>query len=238
MKYDTRRIICYACVHLPYQHPDTIPFLTHVRDIVDPTLWINGGDEVDFHQLSYHESSNEAVGAEQERSQAYNYMQEFYRLSEGAPTLVLASNHGSMVWRKAKSNNIPKHFIKSYEDVWGAPKEWRWVTKATLTLPNGQRCRFAHQMSVNMLTASQNLGMNAVGAHHHNQLGFRYWNNGIEQMFGGHMGCLVDQDSIAMEYSNANIKQSVLGCVAIIDSEPVVFPMHLDENRRWIGRGK
>lgn len=209
-----------------------------MRDIVQPTLWIHGGDEVDFHQLSYHESSPDLPSAETERSQAYNFMQEFYRLSSSAPTIVLASNHGSMVWRKSKTNGIPKHFIKPYEEVWDAPPSWKWVTRATLTLPDGTRCRFAHQMSTNMLTASQNLGMSAIGAHHHNQLGVRFWNNGENQLFGGNMGCLVDQQSLAMAYSNANIKQCVLGCLAIINSEPVVFQMKLDKDKRWVGRVK
>ena len=32
---------------------------------------------------------------------------------------IIESNHGSLVWRKAKTNGIPRQYIKSYNDVLG-----------------------------------------------------------------------------------------------------------------------
>jgi hypothetical protein len=48
-------------------------------------------------------------------------------------------------------------------------------------------------------------------------------------------GCLVDDNALAFNYNNVNIKRPIVGTGLIIDSHPVLEPMLLDFEGRWYG---
>ncbi len=230
---DNSRILFISDMHIPYHHPSTFDFLKHLKQKYNPTRVICLGDECDQHSLSYHESDPDLYSAGHELEISLPFIRE---LEELFPKMdILESNHGSLIWRKAKTNGIPKHYIKSYQDVLGVGDGWKWHFDMTIDLPDGSQCYVHHGKSPDVLKLSQQMGMSAVQGHYHTDLGARYWANPNGLYFGMQCGCLIDRESYAFAYSNVNIKKQLIGTGLIIDSLPVVEPMILRPDGRWKG---
>lgn len=232
--YDNSRILLISDMHIPYHHQDTIPFLLHLKEKYRPTRVICLGDEVDGHALSFHDSDPDLPSAGDEIRQALPVIAELFKIFPKMD--ILESNHGSLVWRKAKVFGIPKHYIKSYNEVLGVDSGWKWSFDLTVDLPNGQKCYMHHGKTSNIIQLSQQMGMNASQGHYHETFKIDYWGNSTGLYWGMQCGCLIDDDKLAFNYNNVNIKRPIIGTGLIIDSIPVLEPMILDKEGRWIGR--
>lgn len=232
VKEDNSRILFISDLHIPFHHQDSFDFLRYLKQKYNPTRVICLGDELDKHSLSYHEHDPNGYSAGHELNASIPYIKE---LEEIFPQMdIIESNHGSLVWRKAKTNGIPKHYIKSYNDVLGVGEGWNWNFDLTLTLPNGQQCYIHHGKSSDVLKLSQTSGMNAVQGHFHERFKIDYWANSNDLYWGMQCGCLIDDDQYAFNYNNVNIKRPIIGTGLIIDSIPVLEPMVLDSKGDWI----
>ena len=231
---DNSRILFISDMHIPYHHKDLIPFLKHLKAKYNPTRVICLGDELDQHSLSFHDSDPDLPNAGDEIRRALPVIKEVFELF---PVMdIIESNHGSLVWRKAKTNGIPKHYIKTYNDVLGVDDGWKWSFDLTLTLPNGQKCYVHHGKSSDVVKLGQQMGMHAVQGHYHNTFKIDYWGNPTGLYFGMQCGCLVDDSSLAFSYNNVNIQRPVIGTGLIIDGVPILEAMILDKNGDWIGK--
>lgn len=229
---DNSRILFISDMHIPYHHVDTIAFLKHLKAKYNPTRVICLGDELDKHALSYHDSDPDLPSAGDELKKSLPVIKELFEIF---PTMdIIESNHGSLVWRKAKTFGIPKHYIKSYNDVLGVDGGWKWSFDLTVNLPNGQKCYVHHGKTSNVIQLSQQMGMCAVQGHFHESFKIDYWGNPTGLYWGMQCGCLIDDDSLAFNYNNVNIKRPLIGTGLVIDSMPVLEPMVLDSSGRWI----
>ena len=229
---DNSRILFISDMHIPYHHVDTIAFLKHLKAKYNPTRVICLGDELDKHALSYHDSDPDLPSAGDELKKSLPVIKELFEIF---PTMdIIESNHGSLVWRKAKTFGIPKHYIKSYNDVLGVDGGWKWSFDLTVNLPNGQKCYVHHGKTSNVIQISQQMGMCAVQGHFHESFKIDYWGNPTGLYWGMQCGCLIDDDSLAFNYNNVNIKRPLIGTGLVIDSMPVLEPMVLDSSGRWI----
>jgi hypothetical protein len=229
---DNSRILFISDMHIPYHHQDTIAFLKHLKAKYNPTRVICLGDEIDGHALSFHDSDPDLPSAGDEIRRSLPVVQEVYKLFPEMD--IIESNHGSLVWRKGKANGIPKHYIKSYNEVLGVGTGWKWSYDLTITLPNGQMCYVHHGKSSDVVKLGQQMGMSAVQGHYHNTFKVDYWGNPTGLYFGMQCGCLVDDDSLAFSYNNVNIQRPVIGTGLIINSQPVLEAMILNSSGRWV----
>ena len=110
--------------HEPFCHPDYRDFCYDVFDRFGISEIIHIGDEVDNHALSYHENSTEALDVVREGELAQEQMNEWYKTFPNVKVCV--GNHSALPFRKATSTGIPKRFLKTYEEIWEAPKGWEW----------------------------------------------------------------------------------------------------------------
>ena len=230
---DNSRILLISDMHIPYHHEDTIAFLTHLKAKYNPTRVICLGDELDKHALSYHDSDPDLPSAGDELKKSLPVIQELFKIFPKMD--IIESNHGSLVWRKAKTFGIPKHYIRSYNDVLGVDGGWKWSFDLTVTLPNGQKCYIHHGKTSNVIQLSQQMGMCAVQGHFHESFKIDYWGNPTGLYWGMQAGCLIDDDALAFNYNNVNIKRPVIGTGLIINSMPVLEPMVLDSSGKWVG---
>lgn len=230
---DNSRILFISDMHIPYHHVDTIAFLKHLKAKYNPTRVICLGDELDKHALSYHDSDPDLPSAGDELKKSLPVIQELFEIF---PTMdIIESNHGSLVWRKAKTFGIPKHYIKSYNDVLGVDGGWKWSFDLTINLPNGQKCYVHHGKTSNVIQLSQQMGMCAVQGHFHESFKIDYWGNPTGLYWGMQCGCLIDDDTMAFNYNNVNIKRPIIGTGLVIDSMPILEPMILNSEGRWVG---
>jgi hypothetical protein len=221
--HDNSRILLISDMHIPYHHKGLLPFLDGLKTRYDPTRVICVGDELDKHALSFHDSDPDldSAGKELERS-----LPVVAALKQMFPKMdIVDSNHGSMVYRKAKANGIPRRYIKSYNEVLGVDLGWKWHMDLTLQLPDGQWVYFHHGKSAEAVKVSQAMGMNHVCGHYHESFGIKYWANPLGNFWGMNIGCLIDDSSLAFAYNNVNIKRPVIGTGLIIDGVPILEAM-------------
>lgn len=230
--------ILHLCdTHAPYSHPDLIPFLTAVKEHYQPSRVIHGGDEVDCHALSFHDSDPALDAAGPELHKARKSIAELHALFPEMQ--ILHSNHGSLVYRRALKAGIPAECLKSYREILfpdGGGQGWSWHDKVRVTLPNGEQVQFQHQCSGDVIAAAAHERASLVLAHEHSKYQIVYSASRAALYFGMYGGCLLDADSLAFAYGKVYPKKPIIGCSVIIDSQPVLVPMLLSKGGRWTGR--
>lgn len=233
-KVDNSRILLISDLHIPYHHPDALDFLQHLKDKYNPTRVICLGDEMDKHALSFHDSDPDLPSAGDELRMSLPVIA---KLKEMFPVMdILESNHGSLLYRKAHAFGIPKHYLKSYNDVLGVDDNWKWYYDITVDLPNGNKCYLHHGKSSNVTKTSQTMSMCSAAGHFHETFKIEYWGNPISLYWAMQCGCLIDDKSYAFNYNNVNLKRPIIGTGLIIDSMPILEPMVLDKEGRWVLR--
>ncbi len=233
-EHDNSRILLISDLHVPYHHPDALEFLQYLVDKYEPTRVICLGDEVDHLALSYHEKETDAPSAIDELKMALPVIKELEKMF---PVMdILDSNHGSLAYRKAKTAGIPKHYLKSYADVLQVGDGWKWHFDMVIDLPHGSSCYLHHGKSSNITKTSQAMSMCAVAGHYHNTFKVEYWANPKGLYWAMQCGCLIDDRSFAFNYNNVNLHRPLIGTGLIIDGLPVLEPMVLDKNGRWVLR--
>lgn len=229
--HDNSCILVISDMHIPYHHPDTFDFLEYLKRKYNPTRVICVGDELDKHSLSYHDSDPDLPSAGDELKRSLPFIHRLYGMFPKMD--ILESNHGSLVWRKAKTHGIPRHYIKSYQEVLGIGEGWNWYFDITVELPDGNLCYFHHGKTNDVLRLSQSMGMCAVQGHYHERFKIDYWGNPNGLYWGLQVGCLIHDDSYAFSYNNTNLKRPVIGTAVIVDGHPILEPMVLDKNGKW-----
>ena len=222
---DNSRVLVISDMHIPYNHPGTVDFLGELKERYSPTRIVCVGDELDKHAMSFHDSDPDldSAGVELEKSRKI-----IKQIEDMFPKMdLIDSNHGSMVHRKAKHHGIPRHYIKSYNDVLGVGTGWKWHYDLTIMLPDGKPVYFHHGKAADGLKLSQSMGMSVVQGHYHEKFTTAYWANSLGLYFSMQVGCLIDDDSLAFAYNNTNLKRPIIGTGAIIDGFPVLEPMLL-----------
>lgn len=230
----------YHCIlhipdqHEPYAHPDALDFLAAVKAAFPVDLVVNAGDEADGHAISFHDSDPnlDSAGAELEKAKARLELQHKIFPEE----LVCSSNHGSLVYRKAKVHGIPAQMIKSYRNILfpehGAPR-WSWADSWLVQTPLGP-VMFRHSSS-NPLGDAAHSRCNLMVGHAHTKLEVQYTESTDFMYWGATGGCLIDRDSPAFAYATG-AKKAAIGCTVILEGRPMIIPMVRDQNNRWIGR--
>lgn len=233
-KLDTRRILNISDQHAPFQHPDMLRFLSAIKKKYKPTLIINGGDEVDAHSLSFHDSDMDLPSAGDELIQASRVLKDLEKLFP--KMILLDSNHGSLALRKMKHNGIPIKYLATPHQIYGVSKKWQWVNDLTLTLPNGSKVYFCHGMTKQGIKLAAQRGTNVVQFHYHTEFRVDYIGNPNSLLWSLQSGCLIDRKSLAFAYDKLNLNRPIIGTSMIIDSKPILIPMTLNSKGRWIGK--
>lgn len=226
-------VLCISDLHLPYVHDDWIHFLKALKKKYPIDRVILLGDELDKHAMSFHDSDPDLFSAGDELRKSIDYLQPLYKMFPKAD--ILESNHGSMVYRKGKAHGIPRHYLKSYNDVLEAPKGWRWHNELVIKLPNGQECYFHHGRGADVLKVSQEMSMNVVQGHYHNKFVINYWSNPKNLYWGMNVGCMIDDSSLAFAYNKNIVKRPIIGHGIIINGQPKLLPMIKKRTGGWSG---
>ena len=229
----SKSILVISDLHCPYEHPDAVRFLKACKDKYKPDTIVCIGDEADFHALSYHESNPDLLSAGDELQKAVEHLKPIYKLFP--KTIVIESNHGSMVLRKALTGGIPSRAIRSYNEVLIAPKGWTWVPEIILQTELGP-VYFCHGKSPTPGKLASQYGMSTVEGHYHEKSQFHYIGTPERLMFGLHTGCLANDKSLALQYNKINPKRPIVSIAVIINGVPQIVPMVLSKNYRWIGK--
>lgn len=228
-----RNILNIGDYHAPANHPDAIPFLRAVAKAYGPfDLVVQNGDEADHAGLSYHDKNPDYDSAGQELAKAKRELAKLWALFPKME--IIESNHGSLLYRKALTHGIPKHALRTYNELLAAPKSVRWHQDLTIHTPLG-RIYFHHGKTSQVGKLSKNMSMSAVQGHYHSLFYIYYWANPNGIYWDMNAGCLVDDTSMAMAYNKTTLPRPIVGCAVIRNGMPHLIPMVLNKNGRWGG---
>ena len=227
-----KSILIISDTHFPYHHPDTICFLKMLKQKYRPDKVVHIGDELDFHAISFHPSDPDLFSSGHELKEAIKYVGQLHKIFPRMD--ILESNHGSMVYRKMKFHGIPMDVVRSYKNVLGVEDDWQWHFDLTLKMSDGNKVYFCHGKTGAHGRLSQSMGMSTVQGHYHEKFEVIYWANPNGLYFDVRVGCLANDKSLAMAYNNTNLKRPIMGCAVIVDGQPKLCPMILNERGRWI----
>ena len=188
------------------------------------------GDEVDKHGLSFHDSDSELPSAGDELTLS---QERIVGWSKAFPTLkLLESNHGSLIYRRAKHHGIPLEYFKPLKEVYNTPK-WSWHEHIILKTKKGN-VYLCHGKAGPYQKLAKEVGCSAVQGHFHGKFEITWSNSVFHQRFNMFTGCGVSRESLAMAYGKNNIPQPMLGCGRVDgDGIPHLHKMNLNSNNRW-----
>jgi UDP-2,3-diacylglucosamine pyrophosphatase LpxH len=230
-----QRTMIISDMHAPYHHPDTIAFLVAVRDTYRINDTVSVGDEVDQHALSFHEHNPDLPSAGEELAMAREFLDQ---LEKEFPKIEFAeSNHGSLIYRKAVANGIPKGMLKTYNEIYDK-KQWKWKPEILRELKHGTiPMIIRHSFCQNTASALKMSGGACVIQGHYHSISEITWLQTVRgRIFGMTVGCLIDDKALSFTYNKTQPKRPVIGCGVVIDGNPVLIPMWLDARGRWTGK--
>jgi hypothetical protein len=226
-------ILVISDQHFPFQHPDTLSFLTAIKNQFKPNVVVNIGDEIDNHCISFHDSDpDQPFSPSSELEKAVWQLSALYELFPECH--VMESNHGSLYYRKGKAHGLPRGLFKSYNEILSAPSGWKWMPELILETLMGKVC-FAHGHKKNSLANSKDRAMSYVQGHHHSTFDIQYWANSEQLFFGMTVGCLIDNKQMTFNYNKIFQAKPIIGCGLILDGLPCLMPMRLNNEGKWIG---
>jgi len=230
------RVLIIPDLHIPYHHIDSFNFLKAIKEkYLDGHNYgvINLGDEIDGHCISFHDNDPDLpFSPSSELEKSVEKIQHLYRLF---PKMYLCeSNHGSLIYRRAKKNGIPLAALRTYQEILQTPK-WLWFEDYLLKTKLGE-VYLCHGKTATTSKLSLAMGVSAVQGHFHGKFQI-VWNRSVlKETFDLYSGCLIDRQSLAFAYGKNHLPKPILGCSLIAKSGyPTMIKMDLDSNNRWTG---
>ena len=207
--------------HLSYRN-----FCYEVFDRFGVSEIVHIGDECDNAALSYFEKSPSMLNAESEAEKAQREMDKWYKTFPDVKVCV--GNHSALPFRQATTAGLPKRFLKSYEEIWNAPKGWKWEMQWEIdgvlydhgTGSSGQNGARSRAMANRQST---------VMGHSHSFGGVSYMASRNDIIFGMNVGCGIDVGHMAFAYGKHFPKKPTIGCGVVLDEgrTAIFIPMDL-----------
>ena len=172
------------------------------------------GDLVDNHYSSYHETDPDGMGGGEELTKAIEKIAKWYKAFPEAT--VIWGNHDRMIMRKAFSSDIPKAWIKPYNEVLGTPK-WKWIDRYVVG-----DVQFIHGEGGTARTRCKSDLMKTIQGHLHTQCFTEHFVGANYHVFGTQVGCGIDFDAYSMAYAKRGKKPAIGNAVLMKGGNTVV----------------
>ena len=141
---------------------------------------------------------------------------------------VCVGNHSALPFRQATTAGIPKRFLKTYEEIWEAPKGWKWELQWEVT-----GVLFEHGTGSSGPNAAKNRAIanrqSTVIGHCHSFGGVNYLASRNDMIYGLNRGCGIDNSAYSFRYGRQYPKKPTIGCGLVLDSGRIglFIPMDL-----------
>mgnify|MGYP003146465534 CR=1 FL=1 len=224
----SRTIGVIGDTHEPYCKKGYLEFCIDTFKTFGVDEIIHIGDEVDNAALSYHEKQTAMPNADTEMEQAMVAMKNWYKAFPDVKVCV--GNHSALPFRQASTAGIPARMLKSYQDIWEAPKGWEWGLNFTI-----DEVLYTHGIGAGGQNGALKLAMknrqNTVIGHSHSFGGVGYSASYRDLIYGMNVGCGVDNDHMAFAYGKDFASKPTLGCGIVADDgrTALFIPMPLGD---------
>ena len=177
------------------------------------------GDIIDNHYSSYHETNPDGMSGGDELELAIKRISRWYRAFPKATVII--GNHDRMVMRKSQTGNIPKKWIKSYQEVLEVPN---WVFTERYVKDNIQ---YIHGEGGKARTKCRADMMNTIQGHLHTQCYTEHYVGMNYRVFGSQVGCGINHESYAMAYAKYG-KKPAIGCMVVLKNGEIPINLLMD----------
>lgn len=186
------------------------------------------GDIIDNHYPSYHETDPDGMSGGDELDLAIEKVKPWVKAFPKAHICI--GNHDRMVMRKAFSGGIPKKWIRTYNDVLGAPK-WKFIDEIVV-----DNVQYIHGEGGTARVKARNDKFSTVQGHLHSQAYCESLVGRTSSIFGMQVGCGIDRRAYAMAYAKTGPKPAI-GCGVVLDKGrlPIQIMADLTEERFQVG---
>lgn len=211
-KKKEKRILIIGDIHAPFCLEGYLDFCKETYAIYNCNQVIFIGDIIDNHYASFHTTDPDGMGGGDELDYAIDTIQDW--TNEFPKADVLIGNHDRIIMRKAFESQIPKRWIKSYNEV--LKTKWNWVDRIVY-----DGVQYVHGEGGTARTKSKNDMMSTVQGHIHTQA-YTEWSVGRNfKVFGMQVGCGVDSSAYAAAYAK-NFKKQAIGCGVVIGGHTAI----------------
>ena len=233
---NTKRLLILSDTHFPYQHSNYFEWIKKIKEKVNPTQIIHIGDLVDFHAISQHLHSAELPNIKFEIKDAIKCIKKLRKIFP-TPMPILLGNQDLRIQRLAEKSLIPNSFLKNINDILEIEKNWKWTwhDKLVVDLPNKTKVFFTHHFKSNVVASSKELGMSLVVGHQHTLSQLTLISSPLALNFALCVGSSINPKHEAFKYQKNFIKRPIISIGAIINSQPVIYAMPLNQRGEWTG---
>jgi predicted MPP superfamily phosphohydrolase len=221
-------VLTISDMHVPYHHPDALAFLKALKKKYKPTTVICLGDMLDFHNISFHDSDPELFSAGDELKEARKHIKTIEKLFP--EMVIVGSNHGDLPLRKLFAAGLPKEFLKSYNEIYGVGKKWKFVDDYSF-----QGVYYCHGISKSGIKLAAQRAQSCVQGHYHTDFRIDYISNPKNLLWSMQIGCLIDDEALAFAYNKLQLTRPIIGTGVVVEGVPQLVPMLLNKKGRWIG---
>lgn len=213
-------VLVIGDTHAPFIKKGYLEFCLDVQERYKCDKVVHIGDAGDWHFSSFHGVEPAAWGANSE----YEKMIEQLRPWQKAfPKLKLTwGNHDLIPLRKSFAAGLSPRVMKTWKDLYDAPKGWEFGEKFIIN-----RVMYTHGTNAAHLRM-KDTRISVVQGHLHSLQYVQWSQSEIDRIFAVQVGCGIDMDAYAFNYSKPFPKKPVLGCGVILNNgkEPHVIPFY------------
>jgi hypothetical protein len=226
-------VLAIGDLHLPFAHPDHLPFLEACYSNYKCTRVVCLGDEIDSYAVSNYSHDPDGYSAGHEFEEALKGLHLLYKVFPKVE--VCASNHTARPWKLAARSGLPERFLRDVKTVLEAPAGWSWADHVQVDgviYEHGEG--FTGPQAA--IKAAVSNGCSTVIGHIHAYAGIAYSSLGETHLSGTNVGCLIDDTKYAFAYARHFKSRPWIG-VGIVDrGVPRLIPMLMDKRKRWTGK--
>ena len=218
-------VLVIADTHFPFEKEGYLEHCLAMFNKYNCNQVVHIGDEVNLRGVSQWEKDPDGFSPGTEALLAQEKMKIWYKAFPNVKVCI--GNHTARPFRMAKSNGIPKKFIKSYEEAWEAPRGWQWADSWEI-----DGVHYTHGTGFSGANAAVTIAtrhrQNTVIGHIHSQAGIQYSASKIDLVWGMQVGGALDDTSYAAYYAKDQLKKSIIGCGIVLQGKlPIFEPMCL-----------
>lgn len=217
IKDEDKVVLFITDMHLPFSKPEYVSWVKNIAIQFNVNTIVHGGDLIDAHALSFHDSEPDAMGAEDEMSEALEMTKDWVELF---PYVYMCeANHDAIPQRKAAKMGLSSRYLKSFSDLLGLPDTWKIADSHII---NGVLYQHGHRSKGGVHGAYNTAINNRISTctgHFHSNFGIKYQNNGVDTIFGLAGGCLFDNDRYAFRYGVGAANKPIIGVSVIYNSK-------------------
>ena len=211
-KEKERRILVIGDLHCPFDLEGYFDFCVEQYKKHDCNQVIFIGDLLDNHYSSFHPTDPNGLGGGDELEFAIQRLQRWNK--EFPVADVIIGNHDRLIARRSFDSDIPKQWIKSYNEVLGT--NWNWTERVVY-----DGVQFCHGEGGNARTKAKNDLQSTVQGHIHTQC-FSEWFCGANfKVLAMQVGCGVNNKSYAAAYAK-HFKKQAIACGVVIGGKTAI----------------